>query len=69
MVIGASSQIALYADQMLAEDQDVDLTLFLRHPEKLPEGLKKEKIIVGDAAVVGAVRSRLGLVGAPRTII
>lgn len=49
LVIGASSKIALWADRKLAEDDDVNLTLFLRHPEKLSADLQQEKIIVGDA--------------------
>lgn len=50
LVIGASSQIALHADEMLSKEKDITLTLFLRHPEKLPANLKENnQVLVGDA--------------------
>lgn len=49
LVIGASSRIALWADQLLAADPTIDLTLFLRHPDKLPAELQMQKVVVGDA--------------------
>lgn len=55
LVIGASSRIAQWADQMLAQADDINLTLFLRHPAKLPANLKDEKIIVGDATKLADV--------------
>ena len=56
LVIGASSQIALWADQMLAKEDDVELTLFLRHPTKLPKQLQDKKVIVGDATNITDVQ-------------
>lgn len=49
LVIGATSRIALWADQLLAADPTIDLTLFLRHPDKLPAELQMQKVVVGDA--------------------
>lgn len=57
LVIGASSRIAQWADQMLAEQDDINLTLFLRHPDNLSTNLQKENIIVGDATDLSAVQS------------
>lgn len=55
LVIGASSRIAQWADRILVKDDNVDLTLFLRHPEKLPTSLHNEKIVVGDATKLADV--------------
>lgn len=49
LIIGATSQIALHADRMLTKMDGIQLTLFLRHPEKLPQDLQSEHIIQGDA--------------------
>lgn len=57
LVIGAGSRIAKWADQMLADNEDIDLTLFLRHPENLSAKLQQQKIIVGDATDLAAVES------------
>lgn len=57
LVIGASSRIAQWADQMLVKQADINLTLFLRHPDKLSTDLQKQQIIVGDATDLAAVQS------------
>lgn len=57
LVIGASSKIAQWADKELAKDNDINLTLFLRHPEKLSPELQQEKIIVGDATKLDDVQN------------
>lgn len=49
LIIGANSQIARWVDEVLAKDDQVNLTLFLRHPGKLPADLQHEHIITGDA--------------------
>lgn len=56
LVIGASSQIAKWADQMLAAEDNIDLTLFLRHPNNLPQELQAQNVIVGDAINLDDVR-------------
>ncbi len=48
-IIGATGRIAFWADEMLKDDNDVDLTLFVRNKSKLPADLQNEKIVVGDA--------------------
>lgn len=40
LVISASSQIAQWADKALAKNPDINLTLFLRHPNKLSADLQ-----------------------------
>lgn len=59
VVIGATSRIALWADRMLAEDKNIDLTLFVHHMSKVPTDLKNNKsltIVEGDAADESALR-------------
>ncbi len=53
LVIGADSRIARWADQMLAADGNIDLTMFVRNPEKLPASLKQNRVITGDATKLG----------------
>ena len=57
LVIGASSQIAQWADKALAKNPDINLTLFLRHPNKLSADLQQERQIVGDATDLDDVRN------------
>lgn len=56
LIIGASSQIASQAEQMLVGDPEVKLTLFLRHPARLADNLKDERIITGDATKLADVQ-------------
>lgn len=49
LIIGANSRIARLAETMLLQKNDIKLTLFLRHPEKLSIDLPAEQIIQGDA--------------------
>ncbi|MBL1070970.1 NAD(P)H-binding protein [Lactobacillus kitasatonis] len=49
LIIGDTSLIATQAENMLLDDSDVEMTLFLRHPEKPDDKFKNLKVIVGDA--------------------
>lgn len=49
LIIGATSRIATQAENMLLDNSDVEMTLFLRHPEKPADKFKNLKVIVGDA--------------------
>lgn len=49
LVIGASSRIALWADPMLVNDPDVNVTLFVRQAQRLGPSLQTQNIITGDA--------------------
>lgn len=52
-VLGASGQIAQLAEKLFLKDNNNELVLFLRHPQKLNQSEldeKREKIIVGDAS-------------------
>lgn len=49
LIIGANSRIARLAETMLLQKDDIKLTLFLRHPEKLTINLPADQIIQGDA--------------------
>lgn len=57
LVISASSQIAQWADKALAKNPDINLTLFLRHLNKLSADLQQERQIVGDATDLDDVRN------------
>lgn len=57
LVISASSQIAQWADKALAKNPDINLTLFLLHPNKLSADLQQERQIVGDATDLDDVRN------------
>lgn len=49
LVIGASSRVAQWVLRLLNSDE-YQLTLFLRHPEKLPKNLREQgKVVIGDA--------------------
>ncbi|WP_297949561.1 NAD(P)H-binding protein [uncultured Lactobacillus sp.] len=52
-VLGASGQIAQLAEKLFLKDNNNELVLFLRHPQKLNQSeldKRREKIIVGDAS-------------------
>lgn len=49
VIIGATSRIAIQAEEMLLDDSDIEMTLFLRHPEKLDDKFKNLNVIIGDA--------------------
>ena len=57
LVISASSQTAQWTDKALAKNPDINLTLFLRHPNKLSADLQQERQIVGDATDLDDVRN------------
>lgn len=70
LIIGATSLIATQAENMLLDDSDVEMTLFLRHPEKPDDKFKNLKVIVGDATNyddVYAARDGQDIVYARRT--
>ncbi|MBV9764575.1 MAG: NAD(P)H-binding protein, partial [Acidobacteriaceae bacterium] len=49
LVLGAGGQIAHWVIEMLANNKDVDLTLFLRHARKLKaSALKNARVVQGD---------------------
>lgn len=49
LVLGAGGQIAHWVIEMLENNSDVDLTLFLRHTKKLKGGApKNSKVVQGD---------------------
>lgn len=49
LVIGASGRIASLAAAMLKNDSSIELSLFVRNPQKLPTDLQDQKIFKGDA--------------------
>ena len=49
LVIGANSRIAQWADKMLLDDKDINLTMFVRNKAKLDQDLQDKNVIVGDA--------------------
>ena len=52
-VLGASGQIAKLTEEFLLKDENNELILFLRHPNKLDKSKideSREKIVVGDAS-------------------
>lgn len=49
LVIGASSRIALWADQLLVNDSNVNVTFFVRQAQRLGPSLQNQHIITGDA--------------------
>ena len=52
-VLGASGQIAKLAEKLFLKNQDNELILFLRHPNKLNKNEldeQREKVVVGDAS-------------------
>lgn len=50
LILGASGQVATYARRALLTDTDKQLTLFVRHPDKLGQvDPLREKVVVGDA--------------------
>ncbi|WP_276805016.1 SDR family oxidoreductase [Lactobacillus hominis] len=59
-ILGAAGQIAVLAEKMLLNDQDNELILFLRHPNKLDQSKidnEREKIVVGDASNYDQVKN------------
>ena len=59
-ILGAAGQIAVLAEKMLLNDQDNELILFLRHPNKLDQSKidnDREKIVVGDASNYDQVKN------------
>lgn len=49
LVLGASGQIARWVIEMLKNNRDAELTLFLRHPKRLKgDAPKNSKIVQGD---------------------
>lgn len=49
LALGASGQIARWVIEMLKNNRDVELTLFLRHPKKLKgDAPKNSKVVQGD---------------------
>jgi Saccharopine dehydrogenase and related proteins len=49
IVLGAAGNIAKFAEEYLAQQGDVKLTLYLRHPDKLKTGeAKLGTIVQGD---------------------
>ncbi|MGN1280202.1 MAG: SDR family oxidoreductase [Limosilactobacillus sp.] len=49
LIIGANSRIARFAEAMLLKKDDIELTLFLRHPDQLAVKSPVVHIIQGDA--------------------
>jgi uncharacterized protein YbjT (DUF2867 family) len=49
LIIGANSRIAQWADKMLLEDPDINLTMFVRNINRLDPELRDKNVIVGDA--------------------
>lgn len=49
LIIGANSRIARFAETMLLENNDIQLTLFSCHPEQLKVELPTTQVIQGDA--------------------
>lgn len=52
-VLGAAGQIAVLAEQMLLKDENNEIVLFLRHPNKLNKeniNTSREQVVVGDAS-------------------
>lgn len=49
LVIGANSRIAQWADKMLLDDENINLTMFVRNKSKLASDLQDKNVIVGDA--------------------
>lgn len=62
LVIGATSKVALNTIKMLAGKDNVEMTLFLRHKNKLPQEYLNQNIIIADAtdynAVLNAVKGQ-----------
>ncbi|MYV16992.1 SDR family oxidoreductase [Furfurilactobacillus milii] len=51
LILGAGGKIAKLAETMLLNETDADLTLFLRHPEKITvSDEQRETVVTGDAA-------------------
>lgn len=48
LILGASGQIARWVIEMLAQDEDVELTLFLRHVRKLRKVPRNSRVVKGD---------------------
>ncbi len=54
LILGAGGKIAKLAETMLLNETDADLTLFLRHPEKITvSDEQRETVVTGDAANTG----------------
>lgn len=49
LIVGANSRIAQWADQILLDRDDVELTMFVRNAKKLAPELQAGNVIVGDA--------------------
>lgn len=49
LIIGANSRIAQWADKMLLDNDNINLTMFVRNKAKLDSDLQDKKVIVGDA--------------------
>ncbi|MGM9908083.1 SDR family oxidoreductase [Limosilactobacillus sp.] len=81
LIIGANSRIARFAEAMLVKMADVQLTLFLRHPERLAVELPAVQVIQGDATNPGDVAKAVSgmdivyaslagdVIGAAKTIV
>src|SRR6516225_1685711 len=48
LVLGAGGQIARWVIGMLANNDDLKLTLFLRHPKKLKNAPRRSQVVQGD---------------------
>ena len=48
LVLGAGGQIARWVIGMLANNDDLKLTLFLRHPKKFKNAPKRSQVVQGD---------------------
>jgi len=48
LVLGAGGQIARWVIRMLANNDDLKLTLFLRHPKKFKNAPKRSQVVQGD---------------------
>lgn len=49
LIIGANSRIAQWADKMLLDRDDINLTMFVRNAKKLSSDLQEGQVLVGDA--------------------
>lgn len=52
IILGATGRIASLAAEMLKDDANTQLTLFVHHQQKLADDLKNQSVVVGDATNV-----------------